>query len=205
MNSLIQSLKEVKDFRRKQGQKYPLWQILLIIIFGLMAGYLEYRALGDFAKSQQNLLKKYFHLLAIGDEESQWLAIDGKSLGSTVEYYRGSQQNFVSIISVFCQKNGLVLYLTRIENKHRSELHQVQDIARVSGIQNKVFTLDALHCQKQTVQAITEGGNDYLIAVKKNQPTLYKSLKNISETTTPISQDVTEDTSHGTRNSLSTQ
>jgi DDE_Tnp_1-associated len=62
MNSLIQSLKEVKDFRRKQGQQYPLWQILLIIILGLMAGYLEYRALGGFAKSQQNLLKKYFHL-----------------------------------------------------------------------------------------------------------------------------------------------
>lgn len=230
MNSLIEYLKKVKDFRRKQGQKHPLWQILLIVIFGLMAGYLEYRALGDFAKSQQSSLRKYFHIrspqapsystirrammgvdwsnlidvfnqwagqLAIGDEESQWLAIDGKSLGSTVEYYRGSQQNFVSIISVFCQKNGLVLYLTKIENKHKSELHQVQDIARFSGIQNKVFTLDALHCQKQTVQAIVEGGNDYLIAVKKNQPTLYKSLENLSESTSPISQDVTEDTSHG--------
>lgn len=170
MNSLIEYLKKVKDFRRKQGQKYPLWQILLIVIFGLMAGYLEYRALGDFAKSQQSLLRKYFHIrspqspsystirrammgvdwanlidvfnqwagqLAIGDEECQWLAIDGKSLGSTVEYYRGSQQNFVSIISVFCQKNGLVLYLAKIENKHKSELHHVQDIARFSGIQTR--------------------------------------------------------------------
>jgi len=230
MNSLIEYLKKVKDFRRKQGQKYPLWHILLIVIFGLMAGYLEYRALGDFAKSQQSSLRKYFHIrssqapsystirrammgvdwsnlidifnqwaseLAVGDEEFQWLAIDGKSLKSTVEYYRGSQQNFVLIISVFCERNGLVLHLSKIENKHKSELHQVQDIARNSGIQNKVFTLDALHCQKQTVQAITEGGNDYLIAVKKNQPTLYKTLKNISETTAPVSQNLTEDISHG--------
>ena len=230
MNSLIESLKKVNDFRRKQGQKYPLWLILLIVILGLMAGHLEYRALGDFAKSQQILLKKYFHLrslktpsystirrtmmgvdwsnlmdvfnqwssqLAIGDEECQWLAIDGKSLKSTVENHQNSQQNFVSIISVFCQKNGLVLHLSRIENKNKSELHQVQDIARDSGIHDRVFTLDALHCQKQTVQAISEGGNDYLIAVKKNQLTLYKSLKNISETATPLSQNLTQDISHG--------
>jgi predicted transposase YbfD/YdcC len=36
-----------------------------------------------------------------------------------------------------------------------------------------------------------------LIAVKKNQPTLYSSLEARAKTTIPLSQNITEDTSHG--------
>ena len=56
MNSLIQALKKVKDFRKLQGQRHPLWRVLLIIILGLMQGYTGYRALGDFARFNQDLL-----------------------------------------------------------------------------------------------------------------------------------------------------
>jgi pyridoxine/pyridoxamine 5'-phosphate oxidase len=70
--------------------------------------------------------------LTMANNESEWLAIDGKSLRSTLEHYGRSQQNFVSMISVFCQDNGLVLH-TKIENKHQSEIHQVQEIAITSG------------------------------------------------------------------------
>ena len=53
MNSLIEHLKKVKNFRRLQGQRHPLWFILLIVILGLMNGYYGSRALGSFARSQQ--------------------------------------------------------------------------------------------------------------------------------------------------------
>jgi hypothetical protein len=182
MNSLIEQLKKIKDVRRSQGRRHPLWLILLVVILGLMMGQLEYRALGDFAKFQQRLFTKHLAIpnyqppsystirrvmmgvnwldliqvfnswasqLAPLDEESSWLAIDGKSLKSTVEHYFHNHQNFISIISVFCQDNGLVLHLDRIENKHKSEIHQVHDIAMTSGLSNRVFTLDALHCQKK--------------------------------------------------------
>lgn len=61
MNILTEYLKLVRDFRRKQGQKYPLWWISLIVILGLMAGHLGYRALGDFSKPQQQILTKFFN------------------------------------------------------------------------------------------------------------------------------------------------
>jgi len=44
---------------------------------------------------------------------------------------------------------------------------------------------------------IAAGGNDYLIAVKKNQLKLYKSLENLAKTTTPLSRHLSEDKSHG--------
>ena len=45
-----------------------------------------------------------------------------------------------------------------------------------------MFTLDALHCQKKTVTALTEQGHDYIITVKHNQPTLYEAIASLSAT-----------------------
>jgi len=230
MDSLIEHLKKIKDFRRPQGQRYPLWTILLIVVLGLMTGHVGYRALGDFSRFQQPNLSKYLKIachqlpsystmrramlgvdwrslievfnqwasqLTSCTEESRWFAIDGKCLKSTVEHYCHNQQNFVSIVSVFCQEHGLVVQLARIENKHTSEIHQVHDIVKNVGFSNQVLTMDAVHCQKQTINSIIEGSNDYLIAVKKNQPKLYQSLENLAETTLPMSHEISEDKSHG--------
>ena len=32
-----------------------------------------------------------------------------------------------------------------------------------------VLTMDALHCQTQTLKAIKDSGNDYVVQVKENQ------------------------------------
>ncbi|MER3494569.1 MAG: hypothetical protein C4323_21330 [Mastigocladus sp. ERB_26_2] len=56
--SLITQLKKVKDFRTKQGQRHPLWLVLVLIIMGTMSGCVGYRGLGDFVKRhQQSLIK----------------------------------------------------------------------------------------------------------------------------------------------------
>lgn len=84
--------------------------------------------------------------LTLDNEESRWFAIDGKCLKSTVEHCCHNQQNFVSIVSVFCQENGLVVHLAKTENKHTSEIHQVQDTVKSAGFSNKVLSMDAAHC-----------------------------------------------------------
>jgi predicted transposase YbfD/YdcC len=230
MDSLIEHLKKIKDFRRPQGRRYALWLILLIVVLGLMAGHLGYRALGDFCRFQQPKFSKYLKIprhqfpsystirrvimgvdwqnlievfnqwasqLTSCMDESRWFAIDGKCLKSTVENGCHNQQNFVSIVSVFCQENGLVAHLAKIENKHTSEIHQVQDIIKNAGFSDKVLSMDAAHCQKPTVNATIESGNDYLIAVKKNQRKLHKCLENLAENTIPLSHELSEDKSHG--------
>ena len=55
--SLIDYLKLIPDPRQKQGNRHPLWLILLIMIMGCMSGYWGYRQLGRFVerpKSQFN-------------------------------------------------------------------------------------------------------------------------------------------------------
>jgi predicted transposase YbfD/YdcC len=51
MLSLIEKLKQVKDFRKDKGKRHPLWIVLVVIILGTMLGYLSYRELGEFAKN----------------------------------------------------------------------------------------------------------------------------------------------------------
>ena len=81
--------------------------------------------------------------LMADDTEFNWFAIDGKCLRSTVQNCCENRQNFVSIISVFLPKNGLVLHLDKICNNETSELSKVQDIVRNIDCKNQVFTLDA--------------------------------------------------------------
>ncbi|GCL50322.1 transposase [Microcystis aeruginosa NIES-3804] len=52
-------------------------------------------------------------------------------------------------VSLFSQEIALVLHLKRIENKKGSEIDEGQAIIEDCSLQNKVFTGDALHCQKK--------------------------------------------------------
>ena len=230
MESLIQELQKIKDFRRRQGQRHPLWLVLLIVILGAMQGYLGYRAIADFAKANQQLIVAKFNILSkkvpssstirrvlIGVDWSSlqdifnqwssqlgessdlrdWVCIDGKSLNSTVKNHDKSSQNLVSFVSLYSQTSGLVLGVNRWENQNRSEIHQAQDLIRNCPFKNKVFTLDALHCQKQTVQQIMASGNQYLITVKKNQKKLYRALESVTHSQEPLSVSQEQEKSHG--------
>jgi hypothetical protein len=54
--SLITELKKVPDYRTKQGQRHPLWLVLVLVIMGTMSGCVGYRGLGDFVKRHKQSL-----------------------------------------------------------------------------------------------------------------------------------------------------
>lgn len=54
--NLVEYLCQIKDFRRKQGQRFLLSQILLIIILGIMSGRYGYREIASFAKANRKEL-----------------------------------------------------------------------------------------------------------------------------------------------------
>jgi hypothetical protein len=82
-------------------------------------------------------------------EPSEWCGIDGKSIKGTVENYKSCSQNFVSIVSVFASKRGLVLGMEKLENKAESEIQTVQRLIGTLEIKGAVFSFDSLHCQKK--------------------------------------------------------
>ncbi len=135
--------------------------------------------------------------LSSKEENPDWIAIDGKSIKSTLTDYYGNKQNFASIVSWFSQENGLVLALEKLENKKTSEIYCVREMVDNTTLSNRILTLDAVHCQKETIKTINRSNNDYVIAVKKNQPKLYNNLEEIAQITVPVQENIRTETSHG--------
>ena len=85
---------------------------------------------------------------AIDVQPQEWIAIDGKSIKGTVTDYGTAYQNFVSLISLYSSQQGVVLASQQLESKHNSELKVVQTMLEAVELEEVVFTMDALHCQK---------------------------------------------------------
>jgi len=125
-------------------------------------------------------LAKIFHNWTIGYvkiDKSEWISIDGKAIGGTVSGLRNSRQSFINLISVFAGKRKQILQTGKIGNSKESEIPKVRELIKMLDLKGVIYTLDALHCQKETVKTIIKSENNYCIGVKGNQKKLYKQLK----------------------------
>ena len=95
----------------------------------------------------------------------QALALDGKmirdhlGLLTLAQHEDGAPQ----AVAVYDQKEGT----ERCEQTAARAL-----LEKLSALDEKVVTADALHCQKATARAIVEKGGEYLLQIKANQPGL---------------------------------
>ena len=99
-----------------------------------------------------------FHLLtqqfgqwasgAFDIKPDEWVAIDGKSIKGTVSEPQTAYQNFVSLVSFYSSQRGIVLAAQQFETKTTNELTVVQTMLEALHLEDVVFTLDALHTQK---------------------------------------------------------
>ncbi len=129
----------------------------------------------DFDILQKILYKWYMNFITI--EESEWISIDGKSINGTVLNANDKLQNFVSLVTVFMSKKKIILSAGRFESKKQSEIPTARKLIELLDLHGVTFTLDSLHCQVKTVNAIIESGNNYLIGVKGNQKNMLNKLK----------------------------
>ena len=118
----------------------------------------------------------------ISIKKGDCLSLDGKSIRGTLTNANDSFQNFTSLVSVYVQKRKEILCLEKIENKKESEIPIVRNLIKMLDLEGITFTLDALHCQKETLKIISESKNNYIVQVKGNQSTLQENLKKTSKT-----------------------
>lgn len=210
MNHLIHYLEQIEDPRHKRGIRHQQLSILIIMILAIVCGYTGLRAQARFARAYQKTLGEFLPLprgkvpsywtlrelvksidfkqvcQAFNDWMAQYfyqegIAIDGKSIKSTVTSPQDSHQNFVSLVSFFGQQSHLVRQVSILENNKTSEIQVVQQLFESFQIKKTIFTLDALHCQKKTVEVIIRKQNGYIIPVKKNQPTLRRAIEDTAK------------------------
>ncbi len=113
-------------------------------------------------------------------EKHEWISIDGKAIKGTVSDCSKAQQRFISLVSIFASKKKQILTAGKINNKKESEIPKVKNLIRMLDLTGVIFTIDALHCQKNTTKTIVKSGNDYCIGVKGNQKSLHTQIKKTS-------------------------
>lgn len=178
MQSLYSYLETVKDHRRAQGQRVPMSAFLEMIVLAGMSGHFGFRPISRFIKNNSSFFIARYNLLhgtpvyttlcnftkgldydslntallAWGSQyinEDDWVSIDGKAIGSTVTNAHSSKQNYKSIVSMFCNRQGIVLNALSIENKKENEGEAARRLIEQCELKGITFTMDALHCQKK--------------------------------------------------------
>jgi len=84
------------------------------------------------------------------NESDDFIALDGKSIRSTLQGGNTKLQNFVAVVNAFGHRSGLVYGMESYENGRSGEGQALRDLVKKLGLKDKVFTMDALHSQKNT-------------------------------------------------------
>ncbi len=120
------------------------------------------------------------------------IAIDGK----TVRGARTANAVAPHLVAAFDHVSGTVLGQVAVAAKS-NEIPAVRDLLACFDLTGVVVTVDAMHTQSETAQAITGAGGDYLFTVKKNQPRLHQACKDLPWNDVPGHRVTT--TGHGRR------
>jgi len=107
---------------------------------------------------------------AVGEPEA--LAIDGKTL-------RGSRKQgapAVHLLAVLSHRLGLTLWQQAVADK-TNEIPVLEDVLRGLVVEGRVMTMDALLTQRAIAERIVQGGGDYVMLVKGNQPQLQHDIQ----------------------------
>lgn len=104
----------------------------------------------------------------------QGVAIDGKTLRGAFD--RAAGRSPLHTISAFATATRLCLRVATVAGKS-NEIPAVPELLKLLDLEGAVVTLDAMHCQVETAQAIVDAKADYVLTAKGNQPTLLTEIR----------------------------
>ena len=199
----------VTDPRVDRGGNHDLLEMVFVALTAAICGANGWADVERFAKAKRDWFRQYVELphgvpshdtfgrvfarLDTGEFLSamhQWvdqfagslrgrgIAIDGKTLRGSFDQAAG--QSPLHTITAFATDTRLVLRQMSVGEKS-NEIPAVPVLLQLLELEGAVVTLDAIHCQTQTAQAIVAAGADYVLNVKHNQPQLHQRLSELFE------------------------
>jgi DDE_Tnp_1-associated/Transposase DDE domain len=195
--SLVEELATVPDPRSRKGRRHPLTAILSLTVVATLAGMKSLEAIAQFGRDHgpalahalgftrgktptTSCLSKLFRRLDIAAVEEalgRWvrgrvlhhgwddIALDGKTA-------RGSADGDVPgvhLLTAYVPAAAAVLKQMRVDaktNEHKAALK----LLGVLPLAGKGVSGDALFTHRDFAQEVRDGGGDYLLIVKDNQP-----------------------------------
>lgn len=106
------------------------------------------------------------------DDPGETISIDGKTIRNSGK----PGERPIHLVSAWAAANGLVRGQVAALEKS-NEITATPKLIEALALDGCIVTIDAMGCQRNIATAITEKGADYLLAVKDNQPTLHREVK----------------------------
>jgi predicted transposase YbfD/YdcC len=222
---LLDLLAQVPDPRKKRGRRHALSGLLAVGIAAVIAGSRSFAAIGQWAAdagpealamlgaargpAEESTFRRAFALVgadALDRVLGAWLhtraaqaggrlviAIDGK----TVRGAKDKNGKAPHLVAALAHGIGAVLGQVAVDEKS-NEIPAVRELLKAfADLAGAVLTIDAMHTQHDTAQAILDRGADYVMTVKANMPAMYRQLKKLPWTRIPAVSSVSTD--HGRR------
>jgi predicted transposase YbfD/YdcC len=104
------------------------------------------------------------------------VAIDGKTLRRS----GARERSPIHMVSAWATENRLVLGQVAVEEKS-NEITAIPELLKNLQLKGCIVTIDAMGCQKDIAQAISEAGADYCLALKANHQTLHGEVESFME------------------------
>ena len=229
MSSVIDYLEQFQDPRDPKKVKHPLPTILFISVCSISSGAETWEDMVLWAAIQKEWLSQYvnmdsgipsystFRRLFTLIEPSYWgqllnqavlshhpekkaedhIPIDGKTL-------RGSKCNAkdvraMQMVSALSVENNIVLGQIKTDSKS-NEITAIPLLLALLDLEGATISIDAMGCNDTIIDSILKEGGNYVIGLKKNQPTLYAAIDAYSRQQGTASKNLIEDhfdESHG--------
>ena len=192
----------VPDHRSSQGRRHPLGAVLSLAVCAMLCGARSLYAIAQWGRDHRAAagqapgfplgktpcvatLRRVFKDLDVAAFEEvlrEWVKDSGVELGSVVSVdgktlrgIHGEEIPGVHLVSAYAAGSGAVLTQVATVGKGQ-ELAAAKAVLGQISLEGKTVVADALLTQREVCQQIVDGGGDYLLPVKENQPTLQRDL-----------------------------
>ena len=206
ISSFVSSFQDIPDPRMDRTKKYKLIDIIVIAVSAVICGAKTWYEIEDFGKDKfewfdsflnlkngipsHDTFNRFFSLLdpltfqtsfynwvfSMNKEllKDDHVILDGKRLRRSFE--KGERTKALHMVNAFSSNTGLTLtHMTSIDKTH--EMRTIPIILDLLDVKDSIVSIDALGCYHPVVNKILEKQADYVIALKDNQKSLFKRVK----------------------------
>ena len=202
--AFLRYFSDLPDPRQRGKVMYPLDEVLLLCLLGVLAGAETFVDIARFGDKKLELLRRFRpfrdgtpshdHLgdiFATLDAEhfqrcfvswvasltgtpAEVIAIDGKT--SRRSYQKKGRKSPIHMVSAFAARQRLVLGQVKVADKS-NEIVAIPKLLEMLAIEGAIVTIDAMGCQRDIAEKIIGKKADYLLALKGNQGSLREDVE----------------------------
>ncbi len=108
------------------------------------------------------------------DGKPIFVPIDGKTMRGS--YTNADKSDMLHIVSAWASHQGITLGQVAVDSKS-NEITAIPQLLEMLELKGTIVSIDAMGCQRKIAAKIINGGGDYVLQVKGNQPSLQAAIE----------------------------